>query len=94
MKGFMCLWYNVSMNKFYAYISPISFFVIVSAVAIMILNNEFVIYIGLLISLFWLNRVGAKFNNAILQIVTTVALFVTLLWGMLMLLVAWGWRAG
>jgi hypothetical protein len=82
------------MNKFYSYLLPIAFLIIVYGIAIVLLNDELVAYIGLLVSLIWLNRVADKFNNKIVKVLTLILLTGAILWGILILYVAWGWRAG
>jgi len=82
------------MNKFYSYLSPIAFFIIIHALAIMLFNNEPIAYFGLLISSIWLHRVASKFDNKVVKILSIVIFSIAILWGclILMLLVASSFR--
>lgn len=82
------------MSKFYTYIIPIFFFAIVSYISIIIFNNEAFVFAGLIISLIWINRIGVKFDNKIVKIITLSLLVLFILWAVLMLFVARGWSSG
>jgi hypothetical protein len=51
-------------------------------------NNEFILFIGILVFFVWSNRVAAKFNDKIVKVTTLTLIIVVAVWvvGLLM----WG----
>ncbi|HEY4512442.1 MAG TPA: hypothetical protein VJH63_02135 [Candidatus Paceibacterota bacterium] len=78
------------MNKFYKYLLPVTLLIVAFGISAL-MNNEFVLYIGWVISLIWLNRIGAGFQNKLVKILTAILLIVTIIWTAGLLLWASAW---
>lgn len=78
------------MNKFYAYIAPIGLLIFSFAIT-SFTNNEFILYVGWIISLIWLNRVAHSYHNVVLRILTTTFLIITIIWTICLLIWSSAW---
>ena len=78
------------MNKFYTYILPVCV-IVISLVISVIIDNQFVVYGGFVVSLIWLNRIAAKYDNKILKIITLLAIMLTVIWTIGLLMWASSW---
>jgi len=75
------------MNKSIAYLIPITVLTVAYGLSVFV-NNEFILFAGLLISLIWFNRVAAMFQDRAIKILTMIIIIVIAIWatGLLM----WG----
>lgn len=87
------MWYNINMNKFYKYLLPVVLLIIALGISTFI-NNQFVLFLGWVISLIWLNRVALEFNNKFVKITTMVLIIGTIIWSILLLFSAQQWSIG
>jgi hypothetical protein len=73
------------MNKFYKYLPPVVLLVVAFVISTFT-NNQFVLFIGWIISLIWLNRIASKLNHKIIVIISAIVGIVTVAWSAMMIL--------
>ena len=75
------------MNKSIAYLIPV--IVLAAAYGLSVaMDNQIIIFIGLLISLVWFNRTAAKFEDKAIKILTLIAIIAVAIWAIGLLM--WG----
>ncbi len=75
------------MNKSIAYLIPVIVLAATYGLSVS-MDNQIILFVGLLVSLVWFNRVAAKFQDKAIKILTLVAIVAVVIWaaGLLM----WG----
>ena len=75
------------MNKSIAYLIPVIVLAVAYSVSVFV-NNQIILFVGLLVSLTWFNRVATTFQDKAIKILTMIAIIVAAIWAVGLLM--WG----
>jgi hypothetical protein len=75
------------MNKSTAYLIPVIVLAAAYGLSVFV-NNQIILFAGLLVSLIWFNRVATTFQDKAIKILTMIAIIVIAIWAVGLLM--WG----